>query len=94
MNELIFDAKEESGIRNAVVAAMLLSDDDGYSYCEIKVSIYKSDEAVFDFEKATGGDRMFAWNREVSNSTMKMISIIVWLIRTRIWMYPIHLLWI
>ena len=71
LNELIFDAKEESGIRNAVVAAMLLSDDDGYSYCEIKVSIYKSDEAVFDFEKATGGDRMFAWNREVSNSTTK-----------------------
>ena len=33
--------------------------------------LYKSDEANFDFNKATGGSGLLAWNRVVSNSNYK-----------------------
>jgi len=35
---------------------------------KITVAIYKQGENTFDFDKRTGGDRVFAWQRTVSNS--------------------------
>ena len=63
----MFTGIEESGIRTMMVAAVLLENED--AYCEIQVSMYKNGEAIFDFNTATEGNRAFAWNRDVSNST-------------------------
>ena len=63
----MFTGIEESGIRTMLVAAVLLENED--AYCEIQVSMYKNGEAIFDFDTATEGNRAFAWNRDVSNST-------------------------
>ena len=37
----------------------------------INVMLYKQGENSFDFEKATGGDRTFAWDRQVSNAKLE-----------------------
>ena len=63
----MFTGIEESGIRTMLVAAVLLENEE--AYCEMQVSMYKNDEAIFDFDNATSGNRAFAWNRDVSNST-------------------------
>lgn len=36
---------------------------------ELTINLYDQGEATFDFEQATGGDRMLAWDRKVTNST-------------------------
>ena len=38
---------------------------------KITTYLYKSDEANFDFNQATGGSGLLAWNRTVSNSNYK-----------------------
>ena len=63
----MFTGIEEAGIRTMVVAAVLLENEE--AYCEMQVSMYKNGEAIFDFDNATSGNRGFAWNRDVSNST-------------------------
>lgn len=63
----MFTGIEEAGIRTMVVAAVLLENEE--AYCEMQVSMYKNGEAIFDFDNATAGNRGFAWNRDVSNST-------------------------
>ena len=63
----MFTGIEESGIRTMLVAAVLLENEE--AYCEMQVSMYKNGEAIFDFDNATSGNRAFAWNRDVSNST-------------------------
>jgi len=37
----------------------------------INVMLYKQGENSFDFDKATGGDRMLAWDRQVSNAKVE-----------------------
>ena len=62
-----FTGNEESGIKTAKITAALAHDDS--ISATISVTMYKHGENSFDFEKATGGDRLLAWDRQVSNST-------------------------
>lgn len=62
-----FIAAPGTGIKNAVVTAALAANPD--KTASISISLYNEGEISFDFDKATGGDRAFAWTRTVSNST-------------------------
>ncbi len=62
-----FTVSEESAIRFMTLAAIILENED--AYCEMKIAAYKQDEAIFDFSKATAGNRTLAWIRDVSNAT-------------------------
>ena len=62
-----FTATEGTGLKNVTVTAKLAADKTLSG--SMVVYLYNQGEATFDFEKATGGDRMFAWDRQVSNST-------------------------
>ena len=62
----LFTGSENSGLKNTTVTALFAHD---YSIsASIKVAMYSADQAIFDFEHATSGDRTFAWMREVSNA--------------------------
>ena len=58
---------EESGIKTVTVTATLVQN--STVTADATIVLYKQGEASFDFEQATGGDRMLAWDRQVSNST-------------------------
>ena len=60
-------SNEASGIKNVTVAAALASDPTITG--SVTVSLYKQGEMSFDFDQATGGDRMLAWYREITNAT-------------------------
>lgn len=62
-----FVGNESSGIKNVVVTAELAADNS--ITAEITLVLNKLGEATFDFDNATGGNRLLAWNRVVSNST-------------------------
>ena len=62
----VFTPDEEAGIRNVLVAALLLSNEEVYAMADIRV--YKDGEAVFDFDNVTAGDRELAWVRDIANS--------------------------
>ncbi len=65
-NGFAFTGSEGSGLRNVTITAMITRD---YSIsATIKVAMYSANQAIFDFDNATGGDRTFAWTREVSNA--------------------------
>ena len=65
-NGFTFTGSEESGLRNVTITAMITRD---YSVsASIKVAMYSTDQAIFDFDNATSGDRTFAWVRNVSNA--------------------------
>ena len=65
-NGFAFTGSEESGLRNVTITAMITRD---YSIsASIKVAMYSANQAIFDFDNATSGDRTFAWTREVSNA--------------------------
>ena len=66
---LTFTGNEASGVRTIKVTAALTCDPSITGY--ITLSMYTKDEASFDFDNATGGDRQLAWVREVSNSTLE-----------------------
>ena len=57
----------ESGARKMTVFAIVLENED--AYCEITASMFREDEATFDFDKATAGNRTLAWIRDVQNTT-------------------------
>ena len=61
-----FIGSESSGIRVTTVYAILLSNDELYT--TVRIRLYRADEAVFDFDNITGGDKHLAWDREVANS--------------------------
>ena len=61
-----FTADETSGLKKATVIAALTSDTS--ITASLTVALYSEDEASFDFDNATGGDRQLAWNREVTNA--------------------------
>ena len=62
-----FTANEAGIIRAAKVTAALKADES--ITASIALALYNQGEASFNFEKATGGDRQLAWDRQVSNST-------------------------
>lgn len=67
MNGLYFTAAaEETGIRSTTVNARIAGSDE--ILASAVIYLYKEDEAMFDFNNATAGDRKLAWLREVSNS--------------------------
>ena len=57
----------ESGARKMTVFAIVLENED--AYCEAPASMFREDEATFDFDKATAGNRTLAWIRDVENAT-------------------------
>ena len=65
----VFVGNEASGVKIVTVTACL--PDDASVSGSIKLNMYKQGENTFDFSMATGGDRQFAWLREVTNSTTK-----------------------
>ncbi len=66
MNGLSFVAVAESKITTVNVVAALKANDE--INAAIDVILYKQGENSFDFDQATGGSRILAWQREVSNS--------------------------
>ena len=61
-----FTGVEGSGLKNATVTARITRD---YSIsASMKVAMYSENQAIFDFDNATNGDRTFAWTREVTNA--------------------------
>ena len=70
---LTFTGDESSGIHSVIIGAALMknSQPDLNSAVTITVYLYKEGEASFDFDDVTGGDRLLAWNREVSNSSTR-----------------------
>ncbi len=60
-------AFEESGVRRMKIAALLINNEE--AYCEMYLSMFRADEAAFDFENATAGNRTLAWLRDVQNAT-------------------------
>ena len=57
----------ESAVKSVSITAALNEN----AKASINVMLYKQGENSFDFDKATGGDRMLAWHREVSNSKVE-----------------------
>ena len=70
---LTFTGDESSGIRSVIIGAALMKNGqpDLNSAVTLTVYLYKEGEASFDFDDVTGGDRLLAWNREVSNSSTR-----------------------
>ena len=68
-----FTGDESSGIRSVTIGAALLKNGqpDMSSAVMLTVYLYKAGEATFAFDDVTGGDRMLAWNRLVSNSSTR-----------------------
>ena len=66
MNGFVFQAAE-STIKTLTITAAL---SEGNS-ASINVMLYKQGENSFDFDKASGGDRMLAWHREVTNAKVE-----------------------
>ena len=69
MDGLSFTGIESSGIRNIVVTAALTAN--SKITASIQINLYRADEAMFDFDQATAGDRILAWNRDVTNSKLE-----------------------
>ncbi len=66
---LYFTADPESSIRNFYAVGFLLLSETEEIYATMSISAFNEGEAVFDFDKATAGNRTLAWNREVFNAT-------------------------
>ena len=69
----MFTADEASGLKKVTALAALAVDPTVTA--TMNISLFSEDEASFDFENATGGDRQLAFNREVSNSTQQAANI-------------------
>ena len=67
INGIEFIGNEASGIRSVIVYGALLSAEGIIATAQI--DLYRADEAIFDFDNATSGDRQFSWKREISNTT-------------------------
>ena len=63
---LDFTAHEGTGIKVVKVTAVLATDAEVKG--TITINLYRQGENTFDFDKATGGNRLLAWDRVVSNS--------------------------
>ena len=61
-----FTPREGTGLRNVDITAKLRAD--STITTKITVNLFSKDEAYFDFDNVTAGNRKLAWLREVSNS--------------------------
>jgi len=66
INGFTFTAAENSGIKVVKITAALTADSSVTG--TITLNLYRQGENTFDFDQATGGDRLLAWDREVSNA--------------------------
>ena len=66
VENFIFTGTEGTGIKNVKVTATLAANSEISGY--ITVNLYNQGENTFDFDKATGGDRILAFDRKVSNT--------------------------
>ena len=65
-NGFYFTGNEESGLRNVTITAKIAKD---YSIsASMRVAMYSANQAIFDFDNATSGDRTLAWTRTVTNA--------------------------
>ena len=64
---LKFTATPGTGIRNTSATLTVVGTEVSGT---ITIRIYNQGETTFDFDQATGGSREFAWDRQVSNSTV------------------------
>ncbi len=67
LDGLFFTGNEASGLRNVTVVAALNFNSSIVATAQI--NLYRADEAMFDFDNATAGDKTLAWLRDVSNAT-------------------------
>ena len=63
---LYYTASEERLIRNVMIAVVLAPAYEQYAMMDL--TMFKADEAFFDFDNATSGNRTLAWLREISNA--------------------------
>ena len=63
-----FTGTETSGVKNVTVTVTLKNNADAKPG-NLSIRLFKQGENAFDFDKATGGNRQFAWIRQVSNAT-------------------------
>ncbi len=64
---MTFIGDETSGIRTTRVLAVVATSDSEIVKLAT-INLYYKDEATFDFENATQGNRKLAWNREIENA--------------------------
>ncbi|MBR4881297.1 MAG: phosphodiester glycosidase family protein, partial [Clostridia bacterium] len=67
MNGLDFVVYENTLVKTVSVTAALACDPSVSA--TININLFNEGEVSFDFDNAIGGDRLLAWDREVSNST-------------------------
>ena len=67
INGNVFVGNEASNVKVVKVTAYLVQNESISG--SITLNMFKQGENTFDFNMATGGDRQFAWLREISNST-------------------------
>ncbi len=67
MDDFYFTGSVSSGIKKLVATAVLTADTE--KTAAINISLFNQGEISFDFDQATGGDRLLSWYREVTNST-------------------------
>ena len=63
---LSFTVKGSSGLRELAALVFLMNANES---AVAKITVYRQDEAFFDFDNVTAGDRQLAWQRNVSNAT-------------------------
>ena len=69
MQGMFFHANAETTVKSLKITASVNGNDSASD--SINVAMYAQGENTFDFDQATGGNRMLAWDRKVSNSTME-----------------------
>ncbi len=67
INGFAFTGNEESQVRVVKIIGALTADET--ITATMTLNMFSKDEASFDFDNTSGGNRQFAWNREVSNAT-------------------------
>ncbi len=66
---MTFTGDESSGIRIVQIIAGLPIGEEEIIMKFATINMYKAEEATFDFENATQGNRSFAWIRDILNAT-------------------------
>ena len=65
---LTFYGEDGNGVRVVTIMAVMPISESEFIFQYATVNLYYADEATFDFENATQGNRSFAWNREIENA--------------------------
>ena len=73
VNGFDFIGNEESGLKKIVVMASLTQMPE--ITASITLNMFRADEASFDFDNATAGDKQLAWERIVSNSIEESVDV-------------------